>query len=82
VKIDLALSHDGALWRARGATGEHVAPDLAALDAMLAEAYARPDAPVSIAVRFDFDTVPRWWRQYHAHYFNYELRLPPREVQQ
>jgi Family of unknown function (DUF5395) len=34
----------------------------------------------SVAIRFDMSSLPAALRQYHAHYFNYSLRIAQRRV--
>jgi hypothetical protein len=76
--IDIELGYSAGLWHARGAGFEASHADLRYIDAALERAYAHPAETVIVSVRFDRDALPRWWRQYHAHYFNYELRVTPR----
>jgi len=73
--LDLKLSHDGKRWVACNAMLEAQGEDFLQLDAALTEQLrARAEFPAGSRVRvfmgFDFDTLPRWMRQYQSHYFN------------
>jgi hypothetical protein len=41
---------------------------------------ANAAAPVEVKLVFDLTSLPRWLHQYHGHYCNYTLRLPPRRA--
>jgi hypothetical protein len=34
-----------------------------------------------VELRFDMTALPRWLLQYHGHYCNYVLHVPPRGAQ-
>lgn len=73
--IELHLTHDGDKWIAWNerlrAKGESL-PDLDAdVGRVLREAGVYPaGGRPTVFMGFDFDAIPTWLRQYHAHYFN------------
>ncbi len=72
--VELVLAHDGERWIARGGPILASGRTLGELDASVAEALRAAGGPVGprviVFMGFDFDTLPRWMRQYAAHYFN------------
>ncbi len=78
--VGVRLIHDGTHWIARNDTIEASGCTLHELDENLAYALRRsggfPKATeVTVFMGFDFDTIPTWLRQYHAHYFNRYITL-------
>lgn len=77
VDVELALRHDGDAWVAQGealaapARGETLdALDLAVRDQLRARPGIAAGTRARVSMRFDFDTIPVFLRQYHTHYFN------------
>lgn len=73
--LDTVLTHDGRQWIVRADGIEARGKDWKALDESLRRALAKtgsypPGSRVRVFMGFDFDTLPRWLRQYHSHYFN------------
>jgi hypothetical protein len=77
---ELVLSYEDNRWRARGAGIDATHAELTGLEAQLAESLAVENAPLDVHVRFDMAVLPRWLHQYHNHYCNYVLRVPPRKA--
>jgi hypothetical protein len=77
VSAELVLSYRNGRWSARGEglTAEH--SELEGLERELAALLAARGA-TRAHLRFDLDGLPRWLRQYHAHYCNYVLHVLPR----
>jgi Family of unknown function (DUF5395) len=75
---ELVLSYDGRCWCARGDGVDLVHGELRALEALIGAQLASDAAPVEVRLEFDLDSLPRWLHQYHGHYCNYTLRVPPR----
>jgi hypothetical protein len=74
----LVLSYEAGRWHARGGGADLVHRELRGLEALI-EAYMGSDAaPVEVHLQFDMAALPRWLHQYHGHYCNYTLRVPPR----
>jgi hypothetical protein len=69
--VEVVLRYGGDRWHATGAGVALEHAELRALDALLAAAFRDRDC---VHVRFDFDALPAWLRQYQAHYCNYTLR--------
>jgi hypothetical protein len=80
VNAELVLSYGNGRWRAsgEGLTAEH--SELQGLERELAGLLAARGA-TRAHLRFDLDGLPHWLRQYHAHYCNYVLHVPPRGAQ-
>jgi hypothetical protein len=73
--VELNLVHDGEQWIARGgelvAVGETLHDiDESVTDALRGSGDFPSGSSVTVFMGFDFDTIPTWLRQYHAHYFN------------
>ena len=54
--------------------------DLPELEASLARVFRSSPAlaarlPARVELRFDYAALPRWMRQYQAHYFNYAIDI-------
>ena len=76
---EVELRFESGRWRALGPGVDLEHSELRGLDALITAAFAVPGGPSRVHVRFDLDGLPRWLRQYHAHYCNYVLRVhtPP-----
>lgn len=79
--LELILSHDGHHWMARGEGMVARAPTLSALDNALFEEL-RARLPIDVLMYFDRDSLPRWMRQYGAHYFNRRVHFNIPEVRE
>lgn len=77
---ELVLSYEQSRWRACGAGVDVTHAELAGLEALIGTQLATPHAAVDVHVRFDMAALPRWLHQYHHHYLNYVLHLPPRKA--
>jgi hypothetical protein len=77
---ELVLSYEQNRWRARGAGVDATHAELTGLEALIGAALAEERVALDVHVRFDMAVLPRWLHQYHGHYCNYVLRLPPRSV--
>jgi hypothetical protein len=77
---DLVLSYEGRRWRARGNGVDLVHGELRGLEALIGAHVASEAAPVEVRLEFDMASLPRWLHQYHGHYCNYTLRVPPRST--
>ena len=75
--VDVELWYDRDRWRARGAGIEVVHAELRGIEALLAARLANERAPLDVRLRFDNASLPRWLLQYHGHYCNYVLHVPP-----
>lgn len=78
--LELTIDHDGHCWQARGENLGVRAPRLGELDrellhAMRVSGRFRPGQRVTVHMAFDRDALPRWLRQYAAHYFNRTITL-------
>src|SRR5829696_4913881 len=76
---ELVLSYDESRWRARGDGVDVAHSELRGLEALIGAQLATDAASVDVRLAFDMVSLPRWLHQYHAHYCNYTLRLPPRK---
>ena len=76
----LVLSYEHGQWRARAAGVDLHHVELRGLEALIAAELAQDAAPVDVALLFDMTALPRWLHQYHGHYCNYMLRVPPRRA--
>lgn len=72
---EVVLDYAAGAWHARGDGLELTHADLAALDRLIAAALAARGDVTRAHVRFDTQRLPVWLRQYHAHYFNYVLKI-------
>jgi hypothetical protein len=75
--LKLVLEFEHGRWRACGGGVDVAHGELRGLEALL-EARLAGDEPVDVELVFDMASLPRWLRQYHGHYCNYTLRIPPR----
>lgn len=78
LSVEVTLRHEHGRWRAIGDGIDVAHADLAGLDRLIEDAVVaagKSPAPHRVHVRFDIDRLPVWMRQYHAHYFNYVLKL-------
>ncbi len=71
---EIVLDYADGRWRARADGLDLAHEDLAALDRLIEHELAARGV-VRARVRFDTSGLPVWLRQYHAHYFNYELAI-------
>lgn len=77
---EFVLSFEGGRWLAASGGVAVDGADLPELEASLARAFRSIPAlaarlPARVQLRFDYDSLPRWMRQYQAHYFNYSLDI-------
>jgi len=79
-KVDIELRYERDRWRARGAGIEIVHAELRGIETLLASQLAMERTPLDVELRFDTAALPRWLLQYHGHYCNYVLHVPPRGV--
>jgi hypothetical protein len=77
-KVDVELRYERDRWHARGLGIEVVHADLRGIETLLASLLATDRTPLEVELRFDMAALPRWLLQYHGHYCNYVLRVPPR----
>jgi hypothetical protein len=77
-QVDVDLSYERDRWRARAPGLEIVHAELRGIESQLAACLATDDAPLDVRLRFDMAALPRWLLQYHGHYCNYVLHVPPR----
>jgi Family of unknown function (DUF5395) len=75
---ELVLSYERSGWRAQGPSLDLIHRDLRGLEALIEARLALARTPRRVHLRFDTSSLPIWLRQYHAHYCNYVLNLPPR----
>jgi hypothetical protein len=73
--IELILSHDGVVWRARNDAVYAAAATLEELDAEIGRCFrragiARDNETIRVFMAFDNAGIPQWIRQYAQHYFN------------
>jgi hypothetical protein len=73
----LVLSFEGGRWRACGEGVDLVHRELRGLEALI-EARLAAEKAVDVELAFDMAALPRWLHQYHGHYCNYTLHVPPR----
>ncbi len=79
---EFVLRYEQDRWVASGNDFTVSGHDLPELESSLATAFrSRPalaaQLPVQVQLRFDYAVLPRWLRQYQAHYFNYALNIGP-----
>jgi len=53
---------------------------LRGLEALIEACVATDVSAVEVRLEFDTSTLPRWVLQYHGHYCNYTLLVPPRRA--
>src|SRR5687767_3063482 len=75
---ELVLSYARGRWHARGGEVDLVHRELRGLEGLIEAHMASEAAPVEVRLQFDMSALPRWLHQYHGHYCNYTLRVPPR----
>ena len=75
----LVLEFERDRWRARGDGVDVAHCELRGLEALI-EASVAGEAHVDVQLEFDMASLPRWLHQYHTHYCNYTLHVPPRGV--
>ena len=74
---ELTLSYERSRWHARGDGVDLAHRELRRLEALIGT-QAASDAAVEVRLEFDMNALPRWLHQYHGHYCNYTLHVPPR----
>ena len=79
-ECELVLSYEQSCWWARGAGVDVTHTELEGLEALIEKQLAAEHAPRDVHLRFDMTALPRWLHQYHGHYCNYVLHLPPRRA--
>jgi hypothetical protein len=77
--LALALSFERNRWCARGGGVDVEHRELRGLEALL-ETLLADETPVDVELAFDMAALPRWLHQFHGHYCNYTLRVPPRSA--
>ena len=75
---ELVLTFERDRWRAAGLGLDVEHADLRGLESLVTTSLAERGAPSRVHVRFDMAALPTWLRQYHTHYCNYVLEIPPR----
>jgi Family of unknown function (DUF5395) len=76
--VDVELRYERDRWRARGPGIDVAHVELRGLEGLIAARLADPRGPLDVQMRFDAGALPRWLTQYHGHYRNYVLHVPPR----
>ncbi len=76
--VDVALTWEHGRWRARGPGLDLVHAELRGIESQLAARLATAAEPREVHLEFDMSTLPRWLHQYHGHYCNYTLHVPPK----
>lgn len=79
-ECELVLSYERERWRASCNDFTVTGDDLAELESSIESVFrSRPalsaQLPIRVQLRFDYASLPRWLRQYQAHYFNYALNI-------
>jgi uncharacterized protein DUF5395 len=77
-KVDVELRYEHDRWHARGPGIEVVHAELRGIETQLAARLATDRTPLDVQLRFAVSALPRWLMQYHGHYCNYVLHVPPR----
>lgn len=78
--VELILTHDGDKWIGQNEQMVASGKTFSELDEEVKRAlqkagsYAAGDR-FTVFMGFDFETIPRWLRQYHTHYFNRYVTL-------
>ncbi len=77
---EFVLSFERGRWLASSGDVAVDGEDLPELEASLVLAFRSKPAlaarlPTRVQLRFDYASLPRWMRQYQAHYFNYTLDI-------
>ena len=76
--VEFVLSYTHQHWCAKSEGIVLMAENLRALEEAVAVTLVErfgEDRPVQAQMRFDTNGIPRWIRQYQAHYFNYVLNI-------
>lgn len=73
----LVLTFERDRWHAHGAGVDVAHRELRGLETLLEDRFAG-EAPIDVHLTFDMAALPRWLHQYHGHYCNYTLHVPPR----
>ncbi|HVY66231.1 MAG TPA: DUF5395 family protein [Gammaproteobacteria bacterium] len=76
--VEVELTYEHGRWRARGAGLDIVHAELRGIESQLEARLATPAGPCEVRLGFDMGALPRWLHQYHGHYCNYTLHVPPR----
>jgi len=79
-ECELVLSYEQNRWRACGAGVDVAHAELEGLETLIEKQLAAEHVPLAVHLRFDMTALPRWLHQYHGHYCNYVLHLPPRRA--
>ena len=77
---ELVLSYERSRWHVRGDGVDLAHGELRGLESLIVAFVASEAAPVEVRLAFDLSSLPRWLHQYHGHYCNYTLRVPPRRA--
>ncbi len=77
---ELVRTYESGRWRARGDEIDLAHGELRGLEALIQAHVARTAARVEVRLEFDMAALPRWLHQYHGHYCNYTLHVPPRSA--
>ena len=77
---DFVLTYEHGRWHARGRGIDVAHEDLRGLEALIEACVATDVSAVEVRLEFDTSTLPRWVLQYHGHYCNYTLLVPPRRT--
>ncbi len=86
-EIEIPLAFDGTQWIATIGECSIHASELNQLEERISEAVRQitlyaTHPTVIVCLGFDIDSLPPWLRQFHAHYFNYQLTVSmPRSVE-
>ena len=75
--LTLVLTFERDRWHACGDGVDVVHRELRGLETLI-EARLAGELPVYVHLAFDMAALPRWLHQYHGHYCNYTLHVPPR----
>jgi hypothetical protein len=77
---ELVLTYEEGGWHARGDEINLAHRELRGLEALIQAHVAHAAARVEVRLEFDMAALPRWLHQYHGHYCNYTLHVPPRSA--
>ena len=77
---ELVLSYESGRWHARGDGIDLAHGELRGLEALIEARVASTATRVEVRLEFDMAALPRWLHQYHGHYCNYTLQVPPRSA--
>lgn len=78
--LELTVSHDGQDWIACNQDMVIRGKDFAEIDSTLIRKVTQSKqypsgTELRVHMGFDYDSIPRWIRQYAAHYFNRHLTI-------